>query len=92
MRVLKGAHTGPVSDICVLDDGSFVSGGVSDGALVVFDANYDLIGVGATLPEQFGGVRRIIKKEFSVANGVRSFHLYVGTTTNSIVEVLFKVK
>ena len=38
VRVLKGAHTGPVSDICVLDDGSFVSGGVSDGALVVFDA------------------------------------------------------
>ena len=91
VRVLKGAHTGPVSDICVMDDGSFVSGGVSDGALVVFDANYDLIGVGATLPEQFGGVRRIIRKEFSVENDVRKYHLYVGTTTNSIVEVLFKV-
>ena len=91
VRVLKGAHTGPVSDICVMDDGSFVSGGVSDGALVVFDDKYDLIGVGATLPEQFGGVRRIIKKEFSVDDGVRKYHLYVGTTTNSIVEVLFRV-
>ena len=91
VRVLKGAHTGPVSDICVFEDGSFVSGGVSDGALVVFDSNYDLIGVGATLPEQFGGVRRIIKKDFSVEDGTRKYHLYVGTTTNSIVEVLFKV-
>lgn len=35
--------------------------------------------------------RRIIKKEFSVEGGVRAYHLYVGTTTNSIVEVLFKV-
>eukprot|EP00090_Calanus_glacialis_P000940 TRINITY_DN10679_c0_g1_i1.p1 TRINITY_DN10679_c0_g1~~TRINITY_DN10679_c0_g1_i1.p1 ORF type:complete len:1682 (+),score=397.37 TRINITY_DN10679_c0_g1_i1:312-5048(+) len=92
VRVLKGAHTGPVADICVLDDGSFVSGGVSDGAFVVFDSKYDLIGVGASLPEQFGGVRRIIKKEFSVNDGVRKHHLYVGTTTNSIVEVLFTIK
>ena len=90
-RVLKGAHTGPVSDIAIMEeDGSFVTGGVSDGALVVFDANYDLIGVGASLPEQFGGVRRIIRKEFSVEEGgVRKYHLYVGTTTNCIVEVLF---
>ena len=36
--------------------------------------------------------RRIIKKEFSVEGGVRAYHLYVGTTTNSIVEVLFKVR
>lgn len=92
VRVLKGAHTGPVADICVLDDGSFVSGGVSDGAFVVFDSKYDLIGVGASLPEQFGGVRRIIKKEFSVLEGIRKHHLYVGTTTNSIVEVLFTIK
>ena len=35
--------------------------------------------------------RRIIKKEFSAEGGVRAYHLYVGTTTNSIVEVLFKV-
>ena len=36
--------------------------------------------------------RRIIKKEFSVEGGVRAYHLYVATTTNSIVEVLFKVR
>ena len=93
VRVLKGAHTGPVSDICIMEeDGSFVTGGVSDGTLVVFDANYDLIGVGASLPEQFGGVRRIIRKEFSHDGaGNRKYHLYVGTTTNCIVEVLFRL-
>ena len=89
VRVLKGAHTGPVADVCVMDDGSFVSGGVSDGALVVFDSRYDLIGVGAALPEQYGGVRTIVKRDFQSQDGVRKYHLYVGTTTNSIVEVLF---
>ena len=92
VRVLKGAHTGPVADICVMDDGSFVSGGVSDGALVVFDSRYDLIGVGAALPEQYGGVRTVVKRDFQSQDGVRKYHLYVGTTTNSIVEVLFTLK
>ena len=37
VRVLKGAHEGPVADICVVDDGSFVSGGLMDGSFVVFN-------------------------------------------------------
>lgn len=91
VRVLKGAHTGPVADIAVMDDGSFVSGGVSDGALVVFDSRldlftshapiyrdpithrYDLIGVGAALPEQYGGVRTIVKRDFQTQDGVRKY-------------------
>ena len=91
VRVLKGAHTGPVADICVMEDGSFVSGGVSDGALVVFDSRYDLIGVGATLPEQYGGVRAVVRRDFQAQDGNRKYHLFVGTTTNSVVEVLFSL-
>ena len=32
---------------------------------------YDLIGVGAALPEQWGGVRAVVKKDFSALEGVR---------------------
>ncbi len=54
--MLKGAHQGPVGDVCVMDaaadggdgdgggDGTFVSGGMEDGAIVVFDANYQVRG------------------------------------------------
>ncbi|XP_023324259.1 echinoderm microtubule-associated protein-like 1 [Eurytemora carolleeae] len=90
-RVLKGAHTGPVSDICVLEDGSFISGGVSDGTLCIFNSTYELIGVGATLPDQFGGVRRILKKSFKKIEETRTIHLIIGTTTNSIVEGMLRV-
>ena len=44
-------------------------------------------GVGATLPDQFGGVRRILKKSFKKIEETRTIHLIIGTTTNSIVEV-----
>ena len=92
VRVLKGAHSGPVADICVVDDGAFVSGGLEDGCLVVFDDNYQLIGAGATLPERFGSVRRIQCRSFSKDdNGNRFFHMLVGTTANCIVDVSFKV-
>ncbi len=60
IRVLKGAHQGPVGDVCVMAaDGAFVSGGAEDGALVVFDADYQLVGAGASLPASLGGVRRM---------------------------------
>ena len=55
VRVLKGAHSGAVGDIKVMEDGSFVSGGLDDDSLVVFNENYELIGAGAILPEALGG-------------------------------------
>ena len=92
VRVLKGAHTGPVADIAVLSDGSFVSGGLADGALVMFDADYELIGVGAALPDQFGGVRRLLGRGLGVEGGERRGRMYCGTTTNSVVELAFTVE
>ena len=57
VRVLKGAHSGPVGHIAVFEDGSVVSGGEKDGALVMFNEAYELMGAGATLPSHTGSVR-----------------------------------
>ena len=93
IRVLKGAHEGSVADICVMDDGSFVSGGLSDGSFVVFNKEYQLIGAGAVLPGNLGNVRTIQKRSFSVSeeDGSSYYHLLAGTTANSIVDVSFTV-
>ena len=93
IRVLKGAHEGPVADLCVMDDGSIVSGGLSDGSFVVFNKEYQLIGAGAMLPANHGNVRTIQKRSFSVSeeDGSSYYHLLAGTTANSIVDVSFTV-
>ena len=52
VRVLKGAHSGPVGHIAVFEDGSVISGGEKDGALVIFNEAYELMGAGATLPSR----------------------------------------
>ena len=39
-KSLKKVHHGPVFAICVLKDGSVVTGGGKDGKLIHFDANY----------------------------------------------------
>ena len=36
----------------MMDDGSFISGGKDDGALVIFNERYELIGAGAVLPKR----------------------------------------
>lgn len=93
VRVLKGAHQGEVGDVCVMEDGSFVSGGLEDGAFVVFDDKYQLIGAGALLPESLGSIRRMLVRSYSSDDdGNRSFHLTVGTTSNCIVEVSFRLE
>lgn len=56
VRVLKGAHAGAVGDIQVMEDGSFVSAGLDDASLVIFNDLYELIGAGAILPESLGGM------------------------------------
>jgi len=95
VRVLKGAHQGPVGDICLMpEDGTFVSGGLKDGAIVVFDNNYQLIGAGATLPFILGSVRRILKRTYTTSEGEeggtrRYFHLLVGTTGNCKFNAMF---
>jgi len=76
------------------EDGTFVSGGLEDGALVAFDANYQLIGAGATLPFSLGSVRRVLKRTYRVEDAEegarRYFHLLAGTTSNCVAEVSFR--
>ena len=36
VRVLKGAHTGSVGHIAIFEDGTVISGGEKDGAIVLF--------------------------------------------------------
>lgn len=92
IRVLKGAHQGSVGDICVMDDGTIISGGLSDGAFVVFDDRYQLIGAGATLPDEFGCIRRILQKTYDInEDEVRYCRLVVGTSRNCILDVSFNV-
>ena len=39
-KLYKKVHNGPVFAICVLKDGSVVTGGGKDGKLIHFDGNY----------------------------------------------------
>ena len=89
VRVLKGAHNGPVGDICVFEDGSFISGGEKDGSLVVFNMEYDLIGAGVTIPSNCGSLRCILPQSLQVSeeDSSRFYHIIVGTTYNSIIEI-----
>lgn len=39
VKFVKNVHEGPVFSICVLKDGSVISGGGKDGRIVQFDSN-----------------------------------------------------
>ena len=91
VRVLKGAHSGTVGDIKVMDDGSFVSGGLDDDSLVIFNESYELIGAGAVLPEAVGGVKKILVWRYIAQDDARHFHLIVGTNKGCVLDVTFTV-
>jgi microtubule-associated protein-like 1/2 len=93
VRVLKGAHAGAVGDIVVMEDGSFVSGGLNDDSLVVFNENYELIGAGAVLPEALGGIKKILVWKFVSLNEAESrhYHLYIGTERGCVADCVFSV-
>ena len=54
-------HNGPVFAICVLKDGSVVTGGGRDGKLIHFDGNYKKSDLEAE-------VRKILKMFLSILN------------------------
>ena len=58
---MKKIHSGPVFAICVLKDGSLVTGGGKDGLLVHFDANYKNISE-TTLNDNLGMLLLSIRK------------------------------
>uniref|UniRef100_A0A3Q1HL04 HELP domain-containing protein n=1 Tax=Anabas testudineus TaxID=64144 RepID=A0A3Q1HL04_ANATE len=77
-QVVSGAHEGGIFSICVLKDGTMVSGGGKDRKVVLWDHGYakkSEMEVG----ELFGPVR-------ALAEG-KPGELFVGTTKNSIIRV-----
>ncbi|KAF5910455.1 hypothetical protein HPG69_018229 [Diceros bicornis minor] len=76
-QAVLGAHDGGVFGLCVLRDGTLVSGGGRDRRVVLWGSDYSKLQE-VEVPEDFGPVR-------TVAEG-REDMLYVGTTRNSILQ------
>ncbi|TSN57714.1 Echinoderm microtubule-associated protein-like 1 [Bagarius yarrelli] len=79
-QVVAGAHEGGIFSLCLLKDGTLVSGGGKDRKVVLWDREYhkqsELV-----VPEAFGPVR-------TVAEGKQD-ELFVGTTKNAILRGSF---
>uniref|UniRef100_A0A1B6CDP9 Uncharacterized protein n=1 Tax=Clastoptera arizonana TaxID=38151 RepID=A0A1B6CDP9_9HEMI len=76
-RIVRNIHEGSVFTICVLKEGSIVSGGGKDGRLMQFDHNLEPTGFEAQIAEHLGGVR-------TLSEG-RGSQLLVGSTRNCIL-------
>ncbi|XP_078263374.1 echinoderm microtubule-associated protein-like 1 [Rhinoraja longicauda] len=74
---ISGAHEGGIFALCMLRDGTLVTGGGKDRKLISWDRNYHKLQE-TEVPEQFGPVR-------TVAEG-RGEVLLVGTTRNFILQ------
>uniref|UniRef100_A0A7N8X538 EMAP like 2 n=1 Tax=Mastacembelus armatus TaxID=205130 RepID=A0A7N8X538_9TELE len=77
-QVVSGAHEGGIFSVCVLKDGTMVSGGGKDRRVVLWDHDYRKKAE-MEVGEALGPVR-------ALAEG-KSGELFVGTTRNSIIKV-----
>ncbi|KAK7582719.1 hypothetical protein V9T40_014164 [Parthenolecanium corni] len=76
-KVVKNVHEGSVFSICVLKEGSIITGGGKDGRIVQFDSNLQPTGFEAQIAEHLGGIR-------ALSEG-RGSQLLVGSTKNCIL-------
>ncbi|XP_033208456.1 echinoderm microtubule-associated protein-like 2 isoform X4 [Belonocnema kinseyi] len=76
-RLVKNLHEGSIFSICVLKNGSIVTGGGKDGRIIHFDQSLNMTGEEAQIEDHFGGIR-------TVSEG-RGSQLLVGTTRNCIL-------
>ncbi|XP_076138993.1 echinoderm microtubule-associated protein-like 2 isoform X2 [Alosa pseudoharengus] len=79
-HAVSGAHEGGIFSLCVLKDGTLVSGGGKDRRVVHWDHEYHKQAE-TEVPEAFGPVR-------SLAEGKQE-ELFVGTTRNAILQGSF---
>lgn len=77
LKIVKNVHEGPVFSICVLKDGSVLTGGGKDGKIIQFDSNLSRTGEDSQIEGHFGGIR--------VVSEGRGSQLLVGTTRNCIL-------
>ncbi|XP_059086390.1 echinoderm microtubule-associated protein-like 1 isoform X5 [Tigriopus californicus] len=82
-KALRKVHDGPIFSICVMKDGSIVTGGGRDRKLIQFDSTYKRTGMEAELPEHLGSVR-------TISQG-RGTQLLLGSTRNSILQGTFEL-
>ena len=58
-KVMRKVHDGPIFSICVLKDGSIITGGGKDSRIVKFDTLYRKTKMEAQLPEHLGSIRTL---------------------------------
>ncbi|XP_072405509.1 echinoderm microtubule-associated protein-like 2 isoform X2 [Chiloscyllium punctatum] len=74
---VQGAHEGGIFSLCVLNDGTLVSGGGKDRKVILWDRQYHKVQE-TEIPEAFGPVR-------TIAEG-KGDGLFIGTTRNCILQ------
>nr|XP_055052698.1 echinoderm microtubule-associated protein-like 2 isoform X1 [Misgurnus anguillicaudatus] len=79
-QVVSGAHEGGIFSLCVLKDGTLVSGGGKDRKVLLWDHDYRKKSE-IEVPEAFGPVR-------TLAEGKQD-ELFVGTTRNAVLRGSF---
>ncbi|XP_026082308.1 echinoderm microtubule-associated protein-like 2 isoform X3 [Carassius auratus] len=79
-QVVAGAHEGGIFSLCVLKDGTLVSGGGKDRRVLLWDHDYQKKSE-LEVPEAFGPVR-------TLAEG-KPDELFVGTTRNAVLRGSF---
>uniref|UniRef100_A0A672R5F4 HELP domain-containing protein n=1 Tax=Sinocyclocheilus grahami TaxID=75366 RepID=A0A672R5F4_SINGR len=80
VQVVSGAHEGGIFSLCVLKDGTLVSGGGKDRRVLLWDHDYRKKSE-IEVPEAFGPVR-------TLAEGKQD-ELFVGTTRNAVLRGSF---
>ncbi|XP_077290985.1 echinoderm microtubule-associated protein-like 2 isoform X2 [Arctopsyche grandis] len=78
IKFIRGVHEGSIFSICILKDGSALSGGGKDGRLIQLDGDLAPTGIECAIEGHFGGVRVL-------AEG-RGSQVLVGTTKNCILQ------
>ncbi|CAH1261926.1 EML1 [Branchiostoma lanceolatum] len=74
---MVGPHDGGIFSVCVMKDGTLVSGGGKDRKLIAWDRNYQQTGAESEIAEVTGPVRTITQG--------KGDDVFVGTTRNAIL-------
>ncbi|XP_030069786.1 echinoderm microtubule-associated protein-like 1 isoform X4 [Microcaecilia unicolor] len=74
---IQGAHDGGIFALCMLRDGTLVSGGGKDRKLITWKGNFQKLHV-TEIPEQFGPIRTVAEGKGDV--------ILIGTTRNFVLQ------
>ncbi|NWS58302.1 EMAL1 protein, partial [Chunga burmeisteri] len=76
-HAVQGAHEGGIFALCILRDGTLVSGGGKDRKLISWNGNYQKLHK-TEIPEQFGPIRTVAEGKGDV--------VLIGTTRNFVLQ------